>query len=453
MSAWSGRHFRSPYLAATVGLGAGAGEIELRHGSRIGSVEIAGDLGAAMALFAGLADPASAVWRDVSQNGGAHLQSLVGDLDRLGWLRDADESGRDRRDEHAARLDNTLVQARIWLDAPGGTGAVRSDNLAAALLGNCRGRLRRSSPLADRILREVLDGDHLGDREWDSIALAVCDPAEVTQQVWGGLQLAVMSGCDDLAARHEVFVPASVPDGPGLNLLVEAEHCAEALLDALGESELLQAIDQPGGLARAAPTVFLHRWFETVRYVDAAAGLLSYRLRPELRAIVLEYLREEMGHEVHEVQTCRALGLEDGDLAQFAPLAWFAAYPEMLAIFAQRRPLSFLLSMTVAEGLPGSGRQLTQRLLDRGLEAASAADHDEIDRELNHQMVTRTMLAQLPWVDGEAGRAAIADFLQIVEVAHRAWQLLSRSVESGLPATPRPFEMSAETLLELSAAR
>lgn len=111
MSAWSGRHFRSPYLAATVGLGAGAGEIELRHGSRIGSVEIAGDLGAAMALFAGLADPASAVWRDVSQNGGAHLQSLVGDLDRLGWLRDADESGRDRRDEHAARLDNTLVQA------------------------------------------------------------------------------------------------------------------------------------------------------------------------------------------------------------------------------------------------------------------------------------------------------------------------------------------------------
>lgn len=293
----------------------------------------------------------------------------------------------------------------------------------------------------------------MGDREWDSIALAVCDPAEVTQQVWGGLQLAVMSGCDDLAARHEVFVPASVPDGPGLNLLVEAEHCAEALLDALGESELLQAIDQPGGLARAAPTVFLHRWFETVRYVDAAAGLLSYRLRPELRAIVLEYLREEMGHEVHEVQTCRALGLEDGDLAQFAPLAWFAAYPEMLAIFAQRRPLSFLLSMTVAEGLPGSGRQLTQRLLDRGLEAASAADHDEIDRELNHQMVTRTMLAQLPWVDGEAGRAAIADFLQIVEVAHRAWQLLSRSVESGLPATPRPFEMSAETLLELSAAR
>jgi hypothetical protein len=446
VSAWTGRHFSQPYLEATVGAGVRRDEVELRHGSRATALTIDGDRDAACALLQELTDPVSDVWREVWTAESPPLRALVRDLDRLGWLLESDVAGRSRTAENVRRLELTRDRAQAWLaTADANRCPTPSDNLALRVLSACRDTWRRSSPLTDAILRQVLDRADDGD-DWHPAALAVCDVDDVAREVWTALQLDCMSQSAALVSQSGAFVPASLPDGPGINLLIEAERCAEALLSVLGESELVRLIDRPCGAKAAAPIVFQHRWYETVRYVDAAAGLLSYRLRPDLRALVLEYLREEMGHEIHEVRTCNELGVTDLELAEFAPLAWFAAYPELLATLAQQRPLSFLLSMTVAEGLPGSGRRLSERLLEQGIEASMAIDHDEIDRELNHEMVTRTMFAQLDWIDGATGCLAIADFLQIVEVAHHAWRLLSRLVDAGLPHSPRSFEISAETL-------
>ena len=449
MTTWSGQHFVRPYLASDVRTGAAAGEIELRDGNRSMALSIDGDVEEARSVLTALTRPGNDVWTQIAQDPPVALLELVTDLDRHGWLREGDDSGQVKRDERARRLDVLLERAHRWLDEAGDRcrGTASPGNLFAPVLARCREVWRRSSPLTDQALRQLIDGD--GPADWDPVALVVCDPADVEQQVWAALQLLVMRTSDALQAKAHSFVPATVPDSPGINVLVTAEQCAEALLGDLGEPELHRVIREPGGALRAAPMVFQHRWFETIRYVEAAAGLLRFRLGADLRSLVLQYLREEMGHEIHESETCRELGISEEDLSCFAPLAGFAAYPELLGDLAERRPLSFLLTMTVAEGLPGSGRRLTERLAEAGVAASALTAHDEIDEQLDHEMVTRTMLSRLDWVAGSAATGAIADFLGIVELAYMAWHTLSRYVAAGLPDSPRAFGLTPDLVLQL----
>lgn len=452
MTVWGRRHFTRPYLASTVHTGAGGGEVELRDGERAMSLTVDGEVEAARSLLTELTEPGSEAWQYLDRHAPPPLVELVADLDRHGWLREADDAGRRRLAERADRLDDLVDRSARWLDGwKGRDGAPRPGNQALPVLAACRQAWRRSSPLTEQVLEHVLDGVPAGRRRWDPVAIVVCDVGDVEQQVWAALQLAVMSRSDALASRYRRFVPPSMADGPGVNVLVTAEHRAEALLADLGEPELHRLIAEPGGADRVAPVVFQHRWFETVRYVEAAAGLLRFRLGAGLRDLAARYLREEMGHEVHEAHTCRELGVTDPDLAEFAPLAWFAAYPELLGDLAERRPLSFLLAMTVAEGLPGSGRRLTELLVEHRDGGDDLVAHDEIDRQLNHEMVTRTFLSQLDWVSGPSACEAIADLLRIVELAHAGWQMLSRYVAAGLPVTPRPFGMTADVVGELCA--
>jgi hypothetical protein len=448
---WARGHFTLPYLASTVDKGAHAGEIELRDGERRMALSIDGDVDQACSLLTDLTRPGSDTWALLAHDAPIALVDLVTDLDRLGWLREGDGSGRKRRDRRAHRLDRLLASARRWLQEAGGVHhqPVASGNLLVPVLETCRRVWRRSSPLTDAILADLLDGHPVGSTPWDPVALAVCDFRDVEQQVWAALQLIVMSRSDHLSARYVSFVPPELPDGPAINVLVTAERCAEALLAELGEPELHRVIDEPGGAGRAAPIVFQHRWFATIRYVEAAAGLLRFRLGDGLRTLVLQYLREEMGHEIHESETCHELGISERDLAGFAPLACFAAYPELLGDLAERRPLSFLLTMTVAEGMPGGGHRLTERLARHGVGSSTITAHDEIDRELGHEMVTRTLLAQLDWVGGDAASEAIADFLSVVELAHAGWQTLSRYVEAGLADVARPFALTPDAVAEL----
>lgn len=454
MTAWDGRHFTLPYLAATVGAGDRPGEVELRHGEQAMVLSVEGDVDGARALLAALTEPGSEAWRHLASDAPAPLVELVAELDRHGWLREGDDSGRRRLAERAHRLDGLVDRAARWLGASrhGDGGSPHPQDLAAAVLATCRRAWRRSSPLTEQVLARVLDGVPADGNGWDPVAMAVCDVADVEQQVWAALQLVVTSRAGGLPSRHRAFVPPSLPDGPGVDVLVTAEHCAEAFLAELGEPELDRLLREPGGTDRAAPVVFQHRWFETIRYVEAAAGLLRFRLGAGLRGLALQYLREEMGHEVHEAHTCNELGVGDDDLAAFAPLAWFAAYPEVLGDMAERRPLSFLLAMTVAEGLPGSGRRLTERLVEHREGAADLVAHDEIDKELNHEWVTRTFLSRLDWVSGPSACEAIADLLLVVEIGHTGWQMLSRYVAAGLPVTPTPFGMTADDVVALGAA-
>jgi hypothetical protein len=164
-----------------------------------------------------------------------------------------------------------------------------------------------------------------------------------------------------------------------------------------------------------------------------------------------------MGHELHELRMCHALGVTSSDLARFAPLALLAACPELLGVWAERRPLSFLLAMTIAEGLPGSGARLPERLAERlaadGIDTTTITAHDDMDQQLNHEMVTRTLLAQLDWVTGAAAAEATSDLLLLIEIAHAGWQILSRYVAAGLPTTPRPFAMTADVVAGLCTPR
>lgn len=459
MTAWAGRHFRRPYLASTVHAGARPGEIELRDGERTMALSVDGEVDGARSLLAALTDPESEAWRHLADDGPPPLVELVTDLDRHGWLREGDDSGRRRRAERADRLDELVDRSARWLDAwsdrdldGGRGGGPPAGDLATTVLADCRRAWRRSSPLTEQVLGRVIDGDAVDRHGWDPVALVVCDVGDVERQVWAALQLVVLTRSPGCRSRHGRFVPSSLPDGPGVNVLVSAEHRAEALLAELGEPELHGLIRRPGGAERAAPVVFQHRWFETVRYVEAAAGLLRFRLGAGLRGLAVQYLREEMGHEVHEAHTCNELGVSGRDLAEFAPLAWFAAYPELLGDLAERRPLSFLLAMTVAEGLPGSGRRLTEALVEHRGGGADLVAHDEIDLQLNHEMVTRTFLSRLDWVSGPSACEAIADLLRIVELAHVGWQLLSRYAAAGLAVTPRPFGMTADVVAGLGAA-
>ncbi len=449
MSGWRRPHFLRPYLAADVDTSC-AGVVVLRDDDRTLELTVDGDHGAAAALLRSLSDPTSVAWDQLAANGEPSLGVLVADLDRLGWLRDADVSGRDRLVDRARSADELCDRASRWLAGADRLPAASGDDLAAEVLVVCRRRWERTSPVAGQILTAVIDGRR--DDRWDAVGLVVTDPVDLERQVWAGVVLTVISRHAARAMQHQRHIPAVIADGPGINVLVQAEACIEAFLGAQGPLAFSTLIESSSGAASIAPLVYQHRWYETIHYVDALTGLLRVQLGARLRDLVHGYLAEEVGHEIHEVEACAAVGVTVRDLDGFAPLPWFAAYPELLGGWAESRPLSFLLAITVAEGMPGAGERLTERLAAHGdAQPEATTAHDQIDRQLDHEMVTRALLTEVDWVGGDDARAAVSDVLRLVEVTTRGWAMLARYAAAGLPRTPRAFEISPDILLDLEA--
>jgi hypothetical protein len=234
--------------------------------------------------------------------------------------------------------------------------------------------------------------------------------------------------------------------------MVLAEGCAERLMDALGESEILRAIGEGSEPHRAAAAIYLHQQFITTRYMEAFVSFLRFRLRGPLRRVGFEYLLEEYGHEVHELEACRHLGLKDEEIDRFAAMPLFEVYPDILAYLAEIDPLALCFCVAIAEGLPGEKKPLPDLLAARGLQDPSFAAHAELDVDLNHSRFPRQLLGTIPWLTGSGAVASLRHFLFVLEMSQLGWKYVARYAEdAALPLVPTAFGLSPESMRRLEA--
>jgi hypothetical protein len=336
------------------------------------------------------------------------------------------------------------------------------EDMPTLVLAEISTHWRRTSPLAARLLALVarracaaLGTPVGGDASAASPERALADESglddlrDVARQVETALELAVLGAAAERRALA-FGVPEPAPAAAhrtGIAALVGAERAADAVLAELDLDALGRALAKPHSADRAAQLVFLHQCVVTERYPEVIMAFLAHRLRRDVRALGYRYFFEEYGHDAHEREAARALGLRDEQIESFAPLPLLGAYPELLAAYAARDPLAFCLCVTVAEGLPHSAK--AARLVRApGFEAELNA-HAEIDVELDHASFTRRLLSLVPAVGDEAYRLALRRFLIVLELSQRSWVSLARYAGGGGPVPPLPFAISAPELAAL----
>lgn len=476
---------------ATLRLHAGARSIEL---------SVDGSAQAARASLEALRSPDAFAW-DMDADGdgdaaGGGLGAVLRALETRGWIGDADARDETVADERARR-EALVADALRWtvraaheLEEPararfvarlralaGGAPlheqlageALAGADLSTLVLAEIAAHWRRTSPLAAGLLALVARracaalGVPLPDAlatadsaAVDAFALAgergLDDVRDAGRRVESALGLAVLGAAADRRALA-FELPEALPAAPaagrrtGIAALVGAERAADAVLARLDLGALERALTEPRSAERAARLVFLHQCLVTERYPEVVMAFLAHGLRRDVRALGYRYFFEEYGHDAHEREAARALGLSDEQIETFAPLPLLGAYPELLAAYAARDPLAFCLCITVAEGLPHSAK--AARLVRApGFEAELTA-HAQIDVELDHASFTRRLLSLVPAVGDEAYRVALRRFLIVLELSQRAWAALARYAGSGGPVPPPPFATSARELAAL----
>jgi hypothetical protein len=302
----------------------------------------------------------------------------------------------------------------------------------------------------ERALLRLESGENREIASLDPLGVTMSDSQDIAHQVWAAVVLLFLSATGAWHARYPQFIPTSDLEGPGLRTLVIAETCAERLMTTLGRSPILDVIEHKMHSHRAAVGIYLHQYFITIRYVEAVLSFLRYRLRDSVRAVGFRYLFEEYGHEVHELEACRELGVPESAVRTFAPFPFFVAYPEILGLIAETDPLAFCLSITVAEGLPGANKPIVDALAAQGISGESLSAHQDIDVKLDHALFTRRLLREVPWIETTIARNAIRGFLYLVELSQLAWgQLACYAKATTHPLVPKAFGLTPSDILSL----
>lgn len=106
------------------------------------------------------------------------------------------------------------------------------------------------------------------------------------------------------------------------------------------------------------------------------------------------------------------------------------------------------MAVTVAEGLPGTKKSISDALGQRGLMDDDLSAHEEIDLELDHQRYTRRFMKEIGWIDNQSGKRAISDFLLVVELTQRGWEQIVKFAESSeISFITKPFSISPKEVL------
>lgn len=499
-------HYRRPYLVADrVERVQGRNALEVCRGSRRLILSIDGDLEIARETIDALRNPESTYWTQALDASDDGLSGLLEKLDHLGWVGEADTSGEVNLAADAVGFDKLVFRGVEWLKTAGsntvlqdscpdrdsyrdtlsyfaeraeaisrgqlgglsqemanantvGVTAMAPSDMAAEALELLLRRWHRTSPLALQLVSAVFrstcqsftSGESVKPPELDQLALTMSDPGEVTKQIWAAESLIVLSAAKRYHSIHAQFVPPGDLAGPGLKVLVEAEAAAEQLMMSLGRSPLLLLLEREVRAHRCAVGIYLHQYFITIRYIEAVMSFLRYRLREPLRKVGIRYLLEEVGHEVHELQACIELGVNENEVAEFAPLPFFSVYPEVLSLIAEEDPLAFCLAVTVAEGLPGAPKPIPSALAARGMTSTSLRSHQMLDEQLEHALFTRRLLLNVPWVDSDVVRRSFERFLFVVELSQLCWSQLAHYADATqLPLVPRVFGISAQDMLSI----
>jgi len=335
-----------------------------------------------------------------------HLDWLSAELAvELGWHQRAAAVPRDPFTYANFYLRTLLLQARYW---------------------------RRHSPLAllcaDAALRRIAnepDSDL-----WDlvtELSNGLYSVRDLLAELNALARILVWTIADDAATV------CTAPSGrrrttSGVNFMLEAERLTSKALRDLGPSRYLTASADSTISDRLVKGVYIEEYHVTRRFVEIIVPTLAKRVNDGLRAMLFRYYAEEVGHERFERATCKSLGVDANLLDRSLPLPLHLAFVEVFTHFAETYPIGYLISIFVTEGMPGVSSPINDRLmakLSQNAEFRKVADrHDSLNDDLNHESLSRLMMARVPSVPPATQVRALQHLLELVELNHRTWNTL-----------------------------
>jgi heme oxygenase-like protein len=493
---WSLSRYGHPYLAVDdITADEDAKSVTVTAGGEAYDIEAPGARAGELArTLARLRDPGASLWAGLTAavpaptgpagaelaggelaGGGAApgeaLRELVGTLDTLGLVANADTGGAATARDDERTLAGVVAELSGWLLAPPAPGAawdaaMIADRARAVLahgqhpwqaglpaVAGARGTdfplttlvLQRrywqaSAPLAasavDLLLAQVLGTG--GEGAAQSIAELAGGPESVKDAVTAACAAASLLALSTLPDAPRAYTPPVAGLGriSGINLALASERTARETLESIGQPRYVSALERgdcPGSYIRGA---FTEQYYVNLRFVETICPSLTRRLRGPLRDRLYRYFQEEYGHEDFERATCLSLGVTPGQLDAYVPLPYHSAYVDAFIAVAQAHPVAYLACVMVTEGLPGEPYGLNDLIDIEAFGAEFAAvfrEHEQVNTDMAHDTLARHLLAEVPSVGPRQHATALDCTAYLTELTHRAWDLLF-DLHSGGPA-------------------
>ncbi|MDD1791723.1 hypothetical protein LRP50_01085 [Enterovibrio sp. ZSDZ42] len=463
MESWSIHQYENPYLDAEF---SSQGEC-LEITSQGESFEIqASSLDGCDILR--LINPRDECWQLLlSGKKESELGDLVEQMDELGIIREENQSldhlqtFRRRVDslvfealeilnQHDEEIDEKILES-IWIDLNNvrkgefsSNEVVNEHNFYLAILKGlfCSWKYSNSFVLevVSRILEEVLNKD-VGNHTLE-IGFVIKDQIKEIQECVTSFVWCVCRSQGKDSERHffreDILIDCT---DTGLNLGITSEKLARDCLDAVSSSPYMKALYQPEHQAVLARATYIQEYFINERFVEIIAPAIAKKLPLPLKALFRRYYAEEIGHEAFERQTCITLGVNCTDLDSMIPLPLTQAFCDVFTWLANEEVLAYFLSIVITEGLPGEKNIINSVLASSSIFPddvnRASLEHEDLNDELNHQMISRLVLSQISYVSEAEQERAIKLFLLVLELNCRAWDELYRHhVEEKRPLCP-----------------
>lgn len=474
-SPWSLGAYRRPRLAVLRIDSRSPDTLALVHDGGVTELDVTG-IGAAdlAARLDRLRDAAAGDWAAIRSASAARAQrraagadpdpdglvDLLDGLDRLGLITETDD-GHDVLVADHARLDAALDRAAGWIAAGrreiGGLDHTTMLDLARGLLDRIRDVIAgggQAGPFAPppelpqgagfhatilRLLVEawavtaplslVATGRLLArltgtEARFSAPPGCLYDITEAERHLGVAATTLILAGLP--GAERRALPPAGTPiPETGIGLILTAEAMTPALLSAIGDDRIGALLaGRDAGIATAiARGVYLAQYHVSARITDIFLPAMRMALRPGLRGRMRRYHVEESGHEAHELEACRRLGLDADAVIDGLPLPPFTAYVDLLGLIADRAPAAFPAVLIVTEGLPGRPNPMNGRLAAAGIAAAEDAEvraHEQINIGLDHTTMPRRLGAEIPHLGRDDARRALDLYALMVELNARA---------------------------------
>lgn len=474
MEAWSIDRYRDPLLAIDQ-IRLLDRKVLLERRSECYEVEVQGGTSPQVALSAlqSFRSAGSPQWHAVRRDVQNPWRPMLTQLDQLGLVIESDLDIASRRSQDVEYLEEACLASARWIRAAEGLAS------RVAFARNAHAVMKQALKLLEgrqnsNVLRHTDNFylDVLGRlfRHWSydarlSLATAARALAEafpraaeaprlkgiankLIEEGAGGIleprdarmHLATMSTCLFMSASSEsgrICTFQSYDDAwqSGTNLMIRAEHAAAAALEELGLSPFHDALLK-GQISRdVAAGIYVEQFHLSRRFVEILGPIMCQRLRCGLRELVFQYYAEEVGHESFEKQAALSLGVTEDELNKSLPLPLFAAYIDLLTDMARTNPVSLLVCILVTEGFPGTRTPINDALKRAGLAPSdeSVTEHENVNVNLHHSTIPRLLLAEIPAIDPASQRTALADLVMMIELNHRAWQMLLGYYTASLP--------------------
>lgn len=496
-SPWSVQRYRSPFLRVdSIDVSDGAVLVHADHETFELTTSDDKDLAKLSDLLHEMRNPASTVWEVLRAPN--PWDTTVARLDQLGLLAEVDQDVPAAAQHAYAQLLEIVDHAGSWLEealaiadparavtmrtmasewqliaegylhshaevsepdlvthaiaAPSPT-APESWNLLATSVRHQLRHWSRTAPhllaAASVVLRraagEPVSRDDLADRVLNRLAAGPYEVRDVATGLTCLVEELVRATSPGARRRLERLVDLPPVPLSGINLMLHGERLALDALGVLGPSRYHRALLDRSHPRQLAVGTYVEQFHTTRRFVEIIVPALSKRLTDPLRSQMFDYYAEEIGHEIFELDTCVALGLDRDRVMASTPLAGWTTYLDVFCDISETDPIGFLASVMVTEGLPGTSTPVNELLARAGaMEDTSALEvmrqHEEVNIELDHTTLARRFLSDVAVIYPESAVRALDHMLMLLELNYRAWdELLDFYTGSGLPPQRTPF--------------